>query len=262
MDLQLKNKHVLITGGSRGIGLACALEYAREGARVSLAGRQQQHLDSAHARLLQETGVNAFCHRADLTDAAAAAELVARVEQQAPVDILVNSAGAALRTPFAELQPANWQAAMQAKFFTYVNVMDPLIKLMGARGQGCVINVVGMGGKVPTLTHLAGGSANAALMLASAGLAAAYGPQGVRVNVVNPALTLTDRMAEGIRADARLRQLSEEEIVRQATARVPLGRLARPEDIADLVVFLSSPRAAYVTGAIVSVDGAASPMVV
>src|SRR5437764_704377 len=86
----------------------------------------------------------------------------------------------------------------------------------GGRGIGAIVNVIGMGGKVATPTHLAGGAANAALMLATAGLAAAWGPRGVRVNAVNPALTLTDRMAEGIAADARLRGLPEDEILKQA----------------------------------------------
>jgi NAD(P)-dependent dehydrogenase (short-subunit alcohol dehydrogenase family) len=84
----------------------------------------------------------------------------------------------------------------------------------------------------------------------------------VRVNAVNPALTLTDRMAEGLAAEARLRNISTEEALRQAQGRMPLGRLALPEDIANAVVFLASPRAAYISGAVLSMDGAATPMVV
>jgi NAD(P)-dependent dehydrogenase (short-subunit alcohol dehydrogenase family) len=133
---------------------------------------------------------------------------------------------------------------------------------MGARGGGAIVNVVGMGGKIATTTHIAGGAANAALMLASAGLAAAWGPKGVRVNAVNPTLTLTDRLAEGLAADARLRNTSAEEVLKQAEAKLPLGRLAQPEDIAAAVVFLASPRAGYISGAILSIDGAATPMVV
>ncbi|NDZ16137.1 SDR family oxidoreductase [Variovorax sp. WS11] len=133
---------------------------------------------------------------------------------------------------------------------------------MAERGAGAIVNIIGMGGKVAAPTHLAGGAANAALMLATAGLAAAYGPRGVRVNAVNPAMTLTERMAEGLAAEARLRQRSEEEVRRDAEARMPLGRIATPEDIANAVVFLSSPRAGYISGAIVSMDGAATPMVV
>lgn len=263
MDLRLTDQHVLVTGGSRGIGLACALEFLREGARVSIAGRSPEHLQAAQAQLLRETGATVGAFSADLTDALAALALVDAAEREGgPIDVLVNSAGAARMTPFAELDPAAWHAAMQAKFFSYIHVIDPLIKRMGARGHGAVVNVVGMGGKVATVHHLAGGSANAALMLSTAGLAAAYGPMGVRVNAVNPALTLTDRATAGIAADARQRQISETEALRQAEKRAPLGRLAQPQDIADVVVFLASPRAGYVSGVIVSMDGAAVPMVV
>jgi NAD(P)-dependent dehydrogenase (short-subunit alcohol dehydrogenase family) len=259
MDLQLEGRHVLITGGSRGIGLACAREFLAEGCKVSLVGRDSERLEQARASLGKE--VAGF--RADLRDAAAALRVVDAAEaQQGPIAILVNSAGAALRTPFSELQPQAWHEAMQAKFFTYVHVMDPVVRRMGARGTGSIVNVVGMGGKVATPTHLPGGAANAALMLASAGLAAAWGPRGVRVNAVNPTLTLTDRLAEGLAADARLRGTTAEDVLRQSEQKLPLGRLARPEEVAAAVVFLASPRASYISGAILSMDGASTPMVV
>lgn len=200
---------------------------------------------------------------ADLAGAAAALRAVDAAEARfGPIDILVNSAGAARRTAHDELQAQAWHDAMQAKFFTYVHVMDPVVKRMGGRGSGAIVNVIGMGGKVATTTHLAGGAANAALMLATAGLAAAWGPRGVRVNAVNPTLTLTDRLAEGFAVDARLREVSQEEVRRQAESRLPLGRMATPEEVSAVIVFLASPRASYVSGAILSVDGASSPLVV
>ena len=262
MDLRLTGKHVLITGGSRGIGYASAQEFLREGCTVSLVGRDPARMEEARSALgAGPARVGGFC--ADLTDYVAALRAVDQAEaERGPIDILVNSAGAARRTPFPELEPQAWHDAMQAKFFTYVHVMNPLVKRMGGRGSGVIVNVIGMGGKVATPTHLAGGAANAALMLVSAGLAAAWGPKGVRVNAVNPALTLTDRLAEGLAADARLRNSTPDEILKAAEAKMPLGRIARPEDIADVVVFLASPRAGYVSGAIVSMDGASTPMVV
>jgi NAD(P)-dependent dehydrogenase (short-subunit alcohol dehydrogenase family) len=98
-------------------------------------------------------------------------------------------------------------------------------------------------------------------MLVSAGLAAAYGPKGVRVNAVNPGLTLTERLKEGMAADAKLNRISEEEALRKANERLPLGRIAEPEEIANAVVFLASPRASYISGAILAMDGAVTPMV-
>jgi NAD(P)-dependent dehydrogenase (short-subunit alcohol dehydrogenase family) len=262
MDLKLAGRHVLITGGSKGIGLACAQEFGREGATLTLVARNQGGLDSAVAQLRAQ-GFTARGLAADLTDAAAAAAMVDAAEQQGgAIDILVNSAGAAQRTPFEELTPRAWHDAMQAKFFTYVHVMDPVIKRMGRAGRGAIVNIVGMGGKVAGPTHLAGGSANAALMLASAGLAAAYGPRGVRVNVVNPGLTLTSRLQEGLAADARLQGKDPQDVLAAAQSRMPLRRIATPEEIADAVVFLACERAAYISGAIVSMDGAVTPMVV
>ena len=262
MDLDLGGRHVLVTGGSKGIGLACALEFCREGARVTIVARSREGLDAA----LDQLKAQGFaCHAvaADLADPEAAARAVDEAQRLGgPIDVLVNSAGAARRTPFEELTPKAWHDAMQAKFFTYVHVMDPLVKRMGAAGRGAIVNVVGAGGKVAGPTHLAGGSANAALMLASAGLAAAYGPRGVRVNVVNPGLTLTDRLQEGLAADARLQGRSADEILQSQQQRLPLRRIATPQEIANAVVFLASDRASYITGAIVAMDGAVSPIVV
>ena len=263
MDLQLTDKHALITGGSKGIGLACAKGFLAEGARVTLVSRDLKTLDAARATLLSSfPAAKVHVVSADLKDATAALTAIDDAEKAlGPVDVLVNSAGAALRTPAAELTPQHWRDAMDAKFFTYVNVTDPLIKRMGARGAGAVVNVIGMGGKVATVTHMAGGAANAALMLMSAGLAAAYGPKGVRVNAVNPTITLTERMDQGLAADARQNNITKEEALARAGAKLPLGRVATAEEIANAVLFLCSPSASYISGAIVSMDGAATPIV-
>lgn len=141
-------------------------------------------------------------------------------------------------------------------------MIDPLVKRMAQRGSGAVVNVIGMGGKFPRVTHLAGGAANAALMLATAGLAAAYGPSGIRVNAVNPSATVTDRLREGMAAEARQRGVSEAQALHEAAAAIALRRLATAEEIADTVVYLRSSRASYVSGAILNVDGASTPAVV
>jgi len=175
--------------------------------------------------------------------------------------VLVNSAGAAKRTPAAELTPEAWQDAMQAKYFTYIHMMDPVVKRMGARQRGVIVNVIGQGGKVASPIHMPGGAANAALMLVTAGMAAAYGAQGVRVTAVNPGLTLTDRLQEGLIAEARAGGVSTEEVLARSSAKLPLGRIAKPEEIADTVVYLASARASYVTGATLAMDGAVTPLI-
>ena len=178
------------------------------------------------------------------------------------VDVLVNSACAAKRAPADEITAAAWHDAMQNKFFTYIHVINPLIKRMGERGHGAVVNIIGSGGKVATVTHLAGGAANAALMLASAELAAAYAGKGVRVNAVNPGRTFTERLHEGMQTEARQQGVTVEEAIARATKSLPLKRFANPEEIADAVVYLASARASYVTGALLAMDGALTPMVV
>jgi NAD(P)-dependent dehydrogenase (short-subunit alcohol dehydrogenase family) len=258
MDLGLKDRKVLVTGGSKGIGLACAKAFVAEGARVALASRSRENLEKAKTSLR-----DAYIIAADLTNAEAAAAMVERVEKEfGPIDVLVNSAGAARRTDADDLTPAAWRAGMDAKYFSYINVIDPLIKRMGKRGKGAVINIIGSGGKVASPTHLAGGAANAALLLATAGLAFAYASKGVRVVGVSPGVTKTERVAEGLKAEAKRANVSEEQAYTQMIARLPMGRPAEPEEIADIVVFAASERGRYLTGANISTDGAASHVVV
>jgi len=258
MDLGLKDRKVLITGGSKGIGLACARAFVAEGAKVALVSRSKENLEKAKAGLR-----DAYTVAADLVDPAAAAAMVERVEKEfGPIDILVNSAGAAKRTDADDLTPAAWRAGMDAKYFSYINVIDPLIKRMGKRGKGVVINVIGAGGKVASPTHLAGGAANAALMLATAGLAYAYASKNVRVVGLNPGVTKTERVAEGLKAEAKRANVSEEQAYKQMVARLPMGKPAEPEEIADIVVFAASERGRYLNGANISTDGAASHVIV
>jgi NAD(P)-dependent dehydrogenase (short-subunit alcohol dehydrogenase family) len=257
MDLGLEGKIVLITGGSKGIGLACAAAFAAEGGRLAICSRSQENIDLALSSLPKALGF-----AADLTDAQAALSLVDFVEATlGPIDVLVNSAGAAQQTPPDDLAPRYWRAAMDAKFFSYINVLDPLIKRMAQRGHGVILNVIGSGGRVASPVHLAGGAANAALMLATAGLAAAYAPKGVRVVGVNPGLTETGRVAKRLAADALLLDITLEEARQRNVARIPLGRLATPEEIAQAVVFLASAKASYITGVTLTMDGAQNPVV-
>jgi NAD(P)-dependent dehydrogenase (short-subunit alcohol dehydrogenase family) len=258
MDLGLKQKNVLITGGSKGIGLACARAFRAEGARVAIVSRSQENLDSA-----RKTLGDVYTVAADLIDPAAAAAMVERVEKEfGALDVLVNSAGAAKRTNADELTPAAWHAGMDAKYFSYIHVIDPVVKRMSARGRGAIINIIGNGGKLPASTHLAGGAANAALMLATAGLANAYAGKGVRVVGLNPGITETGRVAEGMKAEAKHQGISEEEALKRATKSLPLGRMPQPEEVADIVLFAASERGLLLSGANITVDAAHKPTLV
>ncbi|MBP6019376.1 MAG: SDR family oxidoreductase [Burkholderiaceae bacterium] len=262
MNIELKNKVVLITGGSKGIGLACAEAFARAGARVAIASRNAENLTAAQQHL-ERSGINVHTHMADLCDADLAVNLVADVEKAlGPIDILINSAGAAKRYPPVSLTPQAWVDAMNAKYFTYINAMDAALKGMVQRRQGAIVNIIGAGGKTPSPVHLPGGAANAALMLATTGLASAWASHGIRINGINPGSTNTDRVQGAIDAEAQLSGKTADQVFDAMKQRIPMGRLAQPEEIANVAVFLASDLASYVTGTIITMDGAAHPSVV
>ena len=155
----------------------------------------------------------------------------------------------------ADLSAKAWRDAMDAKFFTYMNVTDYVLPLMVARRAGTIVNIVGTGGKIASPMHLPGGAANAALMLASAGLAAAWGHAGVRVNVINPAATMTERLQMSLEVESKMTGKAPEELLRLNEQRIPLRRYAKPEEVADAVLYLTAPGAAFVNGHDLLVDG-------
>ena len=255
MDLGLSGRIVTVTGASKGIGFACAAAFLAEGARVAIVSRSRANLDDALARL--PAGANApEAFAADMIDAQATARTIDAIEAKlGPIDVLVNSAGAAKRYTPDDLDAAAWHAAMDAKFFSYIHPLDATVKRMAARGRGVIVNVIGMGGKVANTVHIAGGAANAALMLATVGYAAAYAPRGVRINGINPGQTATGRVQEGLAVESKLTGVAVEELRKRSEARIPLGRMGTPEEVAQVALFLASDRASYVTGAVVPMDG-------
>lgn len=258
---------VLVTGASKGIGLACARIFLRAGRRVVGVGRDPAHLAAARASFADPIvagdapiDASAFVAEAvDLVDADAAVRLVERVEAaHGPIDVLVNAAGAARRYPPEELNAAAYRQAMDAKYFTYMHVTQPVIERMALRGRGSIVHIVGQGGRQAGRLHIAGGAANSALMLATVGLAQAWAHRGVRVNAINPGLTRTTRVDEGLEAAARASGRSKAELLEEAIARIPMGRMAEPDEIAQVAFFLASDAASYVSGAIIPMDGCVS----
>jgi NAD(P)-dependent dehydrogenase (short-subunit alcohol dehydrogenase family) len=255
MDLGLEGRVVVIAGASKGIGLACAEVFAREGAKVVGISRDPQRLHEAQ-RQLGEMDLSMAVHTADLSDSVATKMVMECIENDhGAIDILINCAGAARRRPVDELDAEALQAAMQAKYFPYMYAIDAVIRRMAERGRGSIVNVVGQGGRQVSTVHIGGGAANAALMLASVGYATAYAARGVRVNVINPGITHTGRMEEGLAASARATGRSRDELLKEQTAEIPMGRVAEPMEIARVAVFLASSMASYVTGAIIPMDG-------
>jgi NAD(P)-dependent dehydrogenase (short-subunit alcohol dehydrogenase family) len=261
MELGLKDKVVLVTGGSKGIGYSCAEAFCREGAKVAIASRAQANLDEARLKL-GKLGYKVFCVRADLVKSEDAIAMVAAVERDlGPVDVLINSAGAAKRYAPEDLVAQSWHDAMDAKFFAMVHPLDAVLPGMLARGRGNIVNIIGMGGKVASSIHLPGGAANAAMMLVSNGMATTYGRHGIRVNAINPGATMTGRVKESVAIEAKRAGITEAEALAKGQARIPLGRYGEPEEIAEVALFLASDRASYVAGAIVPMDGASNPVI-
>jgi len=255
MDVGLTGRVVVITGASKGIGLACAKAFAAEGAKVVGVSRDLGHLHAAQHEL-QAAGLHMEVAAADLCETVAAQMVTDYVENEfGAIEVLINCAGAAKRTPPAELHADAVHAAMQGKYFTYMHMIDPVIRHMATRGHGSIVNVVGQGGRQANPLHIGGGAANAALMLASVGYANAYAAKGVRVNVINPGMTHTGRVQEGLLAASRASGRPVDELLTEQLAQIPMGRLAEPEEIANVAVFLASPLASYVTGAVIPMDG-------
>jgi NAD(P)-dependent dehydrogenase (short-subunit alcohol dehydrogenase family) len=252
VDLQLSGKTAVVTGASKGIGLACVELLAREGAKVTGISRDSGNLAKAQEKLAA-SGLSFQPEAVDLTDPDATS---AAFERIGVPDILINCAGAARRTPLEELDSRALHAAMEAKYFTYMHATEAVIRGMAGRGSGAVVNVVGQGGRVANPLHIGGGAANAALMLASVGYAKAYAGQGVRVNVINPGTTATTRVDEGLDAAVRASGRPKEELLDEMIAEIPMGRFGEPGEVANVAVFLASPLAGYVTASIITMDGA------
>lgn len=245
MDLELSGCRVVITGASRGIGLACAHAFAAEGCKVVGLAQAREVLAAAGHTNGGVSGRPARC-RLD------AGNLRPHRGRTRPGGRAGKQRG---RRPPDELDAAALHEVRDAKYFTCMHAIDAVIRGMAARGRGAIVNVIGQGGRQANALHIGGGAANAALMLATVGYAQAYAAQGVRVNAINPGITRTDRMGEGLAAAMRASGLDRAAALAQQMAGVPMGRPAEPEEVADLAVYLASARAGYVTGAIVPMDG-------
>ncbi len=250
MDLHLKGKTALVTGASQGIGLAVARAFAEEGCHVHLAARSADKLEAAVAEIQREHGVQAWAHALDLSRSESV-QVLARA--CAGVDILVNNAGAVPGGRLTDLDEARWRAGWELKVFGYINMSREFYRLMAARQAGVIIHVIGIGGERPEFNYIAGAASNAGLMAFSRALGSKSPDDGVRVVAVNPGWIATERMVTILSARAE-RELGDPRRWPEFTAALPFGRAGTSEEVANVVVFLASDRASYVSGTVVTVD--------
>jgi 3-oxoacyl-[acyl-carrier protein] reductase len=239
MDLQLKGKSVLVTGGSKGIGLACAKSFIAEGCSVHLASRSKENLEKAKASL----GGSVTTHAADLRDGNALKSLA---KECGDVDILVNNAGDIPGGTLESLDEAKWRHAWELKLFGYVNLTREIYTRMKARRSGVIVNVIGMAGENPSFEYICGSTANAGLASFTKSLGKGSPKDGIRVVGLHPPSTRTDRILTLMKAQAKAKFGDEsryEEL---------MGNVIEPAQVADTAVFLASPRAGQLSGVVLN----------
>jgi len=230
MDLGIAGRNALITGGSQGIGRACAEALADEGVNIVIVARDAARLATAASEIASNRTGRVTPIAGDLTIADDVERVVAEaVEALGQIDILVNNAGSA-----------------------------PLGRIGDERKWGRIVNIIGRGGHFPTAKYIAGGAINAAILNITQALAEECGPDNVLVNGVNPAATATDRWSTLVKQQIEITGKTEEEIRAASAASVPLGRIGEPEDVANMVAYLCSEKASFINGALIEVDGGVS----
>jgi NAD(P)-dependent dehydrogenase (short-subunit alcohol dehydrogenase family) len=251
MDLKLSGRTALITGGSRGIGFGVAQSLAAEGCNLHLASRNAGDLESARGKLTAAHKVEITIHAGDL----AQSENVKKLGQACRgVDMLVNNAGAIPQGTVTGLDEKAWRDSWDLKVFGFTNLAREIYPAMCERRRGVIVNIIGGAGERPTSGYIAGSMANAALMAFSRALGAESPNFGVRVIGLNPSATATERGVTRWRNQAQ-KDLGDPERWRELTKGFPFGRPASVEEIAEVVAFLCSDRASYISGTVISVDG-------
>jgi NAD(P)-dependent dehydrogenase (short-subunit alcohol dehydrogenase family) len=251
MDLQLKGQRVLVTGGSRGIGLTIAMAFAREGANPVLVAKSAANLSMAEAAFAQAGLAAPQTVQKDLSASGSSEALASEV---GAVDILINNAGAIPGGDIQAVHEARWRQAWDLKVMGYINMTREFLPLMEARGSGVICNIIGLAGAMPRADYICGSTGNAALMAFTNAIGGESMKQGVRVFGINPAPTRSDRM-QGMLEQQATKQLGDAARWSELTSRYPLGRLAEPDEIAELAVFCSSPLCGYLSGFVINVEG-------
>jgi NAD(P)-dependent dehydrogenase (short-subunit alcohol dehydrogenase family) len=257
MDLGLAGSVAVVTGGSKGIGRATAQTLSEEGCDVAIIARDAERLEKAAQEIEGDTGGSVFAVAGDMSKSEDVKRAVdAILERFGKIDVLVTCAGSSPGGILEELTEDEWMSSLSLKFMGYVRSCTAILPHMRKRGSGSIVLVVGNDGPKPTPWELTAGVANAADLNFASAIATQYAKFGIRVNTVNPGPVNTDRWDGLEKTLARDKGLSQEDAHVVALKSLPLGRICEPQEVANVAVFLASPRASYVTGTHVLVDGA------
>lgn len=254
MDTGLKGQRVLITGASQGIGAGLAKSFAAEGCHVLLTARSADKLAALADELRNEYNVKADVLALDMTEAGAIDQVMAFGGH---ADVLVNNAGAIPGGNLWQIDEAAWRKGWELKVFGYINLTRAMYAEMKTRGGGVILNNIGNGGQNPDFNYIAGSTGNAALMAFTCALGGRSLDDGIRVVGVNPGPVATERITKVLKSHAA-HQLGDEGRANELLAAYPLGRTATVAEVADLFVYLASPRSSYTSGTIITVDGGIS----
>ena len=256
MDLELRGKTALVTGASKGIGRAVANVLAAEGCNLALAARNPENLERA---------ANEIRARHQITTRTIPVDL-ARSEDQRRLaelchdaDILINNAGSNPGGEIEDISEETWRAAWDLKVFAYINLTRYFYAAMKARRKGVIVNVIGNAGEQMNSRYILGSSGNIALMGLTRALGARATDFGIRVVGVNPGLTATERALTMLRTWSQNKYGTPDrwqEFLGQLN--LPFGRMGEPEEVANAIAFLASPKASYISGTILTVDGGAA----
>jgi 3-oxoacyl-[acyl-carrier protein] reductase len=257
MDLGLQEKVVLVTAASRGLGKAAALEFARQGARLSICSRGEA-IDRAADDIRQATGASVHAVHADVTRRQDIDTLVRRtLEHFGAIDVLILNAGGPPPGSFLTLSSQDWEAAFQLTLMSTVHLCAAVVPHMIERGTGSIVSMQSYSVKQPIDNLILSNSFRLAVIGLMKSLANELGPRGIRVNTINPAWTSTERVGQLMEDRARRSGRTVDEEIARITDEVPLGRMGTPEEFGRAVAWLASPAASFIHGHALFFDGGA-----
>ena len=256
MDLQLKGKVALVTGASRGLGYATALTLAREGCRVAVNSRSEENTKSAAGKIASETRTQVIGLAGDVSEAGVAEKVVtATVEALGGLDILITNTGGPPAGPFESFDESAWQKAVDLSFMSHVRLIRAALPHLRKSSAASVLTITSYVVKEPMLNLVLSNSIRAATVGLTKSLALELGKDGIRFNSIMPGWTETERVVDLMSFRAKNNNTTTEEETRKQAAEIPLGRMGKPEEFANVASFLVSPAASFVHGVMMPVDG-------